>query len=44
MARIESIPKMGDAPLTLHNVENKRVAQLLRENPYMGGVALVSLP
>jgi hypothetical protein len=43
MAHIESVSKMGDAPLTLHAVEKKGVARLLKENPYMGGVAVVGI-
>jgi hypothetical protein len=41
MAQIESISKMAAVPLTLHAVEKKGVARLLKENPYMGGVAMV---
>lgn len=43
MAQIESVSKMGDAPANLHTDEKKSVTQLLKENPYMGGVAMVSL-
>jgi hypothetical protein len=43
MAQIESVAKMGDAPLTLHAIEKKGIARLLKENPYMGGVAMVGI-
>lgn len=43
MAQIESISKTGDMPANLHSQEKKSVARLLKENPYMGGVALVGL-
>jgi hypothetical protein len=43
MAQIESVAKMGDAPLTLHAIEKKGITRLFRENPYMGGVAMVGI-
>ena len=43
MAQIESISKAGDMPTTLHSQEKKGIARLLKENPYMGGVALVGI-
>lgn len=43
MAQFESVSKMGDRSVTLHSSEKKSVARLLKDNPYMGGVAIVSL-
>ena len=33
--------QLGDKPHTLHHRENKSVSVLLRENPYVAGVAMV---
>lgn len=43
MAQIESATKMEGAAATLHAEEKKGVVRLLKDNPYMGGVAIVSL-
>ena len=42
MAQIEKAPHMGENPLVLSPNANKSVAKLLKENPYVAGVAVVS--
>ena len=42
MAQIESVAKIGGGPVTLHSEEKGGIVRLLRDNPYMGGVAIVS--
>lgn len=42
MAQVEKAPHIGENPLVLSPNANKSVAKLLRENPYVAGVAVVS--
>jgi hypothetical protein len=42
MAKVEKAPQIGENPLVLSPNANKSVAKLLKENPYVAGVAVVS--
>lgn len=42
MAEVEKIPDVGERPAILAPQTNKGVARLLKENPYVAGVAVVS--
>ena len=42
MAQLEKVPHTGENPLILSPNANKSVAKLLKENPYVAGVAVVS--
>ena len=43
MAQVEKAPHIGENPLALSSNANKSVAKLLKENPYVAGVAVVSV-
>jgi len=43
MAQVEKIPDVGESLAVLPTHTNKSVARLLRENPYVAGVAVVSI-
>lgn len=43
MAQVEKVSHIGENPLVLSPNANKSVAKLLKENPYVAGVAVVSL-
>ena len=42
MAQLEKVPHTGENPLILSPNAKKSVAKLLKENPYVAGVAVVS--
>ena len=42
MAQVEKAPHIGENPLALSPNANKSVAKLLKENPYVAVVAVVS--
>lgn len=42
MAQVEKVPDVGESLTVLPTHTNKSVARLLRENPYVAGVAVVS--
>ena len=42
MAQVEKVSHIGENPLVLSPNANKSVAKLLKENPYVAGVAVVS--
>lgn len=42
MAQDEKIPNVGESLPVLSTQSNKSVSRLLRENPYVAGVAVVS--
>jgi hypothetical protein len=42
MAQIEKVPDVGESLSVLSPNANKSVVKLLKENPYVAGVAVVS--
>lgn len=43
MSQVEKVPHTDGNPLILSPNANKSVARLLKENPYVAGVAVVSM-
>ena len=42
MSQVEKVPDVGESLQVLSPNANKSVARLLKENPYVAGVAVVS--